>query len=345
MSAPDVRLVVGNVLADEFKGWESFEVESDLLQPADAFSFVAQNIGGKMAGKISFHDTVQVVVDDAVVMQGFVDDVTYKDGRINIVGRDDFGHLVDCSADPKTYRNMNLKTLAGTLASNYIDTWKIDPLITLPTHRRLKVEPGETIADVLIRVAKKDRVLIWLDETGVAHIGRPNYDQAPAHVIRHYVSGGMAALNNVKSAEVRESGRGRYSRITVLGASGNSSSSWGKTALQKQTDTDAEVTTTRNLILTDGDVGNISQAKNKAIDEVDRRAFEGTVLNYTAFGFYGEPAGGEAKSLFAIDQRVAVTDEEAGIDGVYYLSRRRLRLDIGTGHTTELELHPGGWMA
>lgn len=341
MSAPDVRLVVAG---EDFGDWESFEVESDLLQPADAFSFVAANIGGSMAGKISKFDTVKVVVDSSLVMVGFVDDITYRDSRINVVGRDNFGHLVDCSAAPKTYKNQTLLTMAQALGGRYVPSWQVRPGVTLPVHRWLKVEPGETIIDVLQRIAKKDGVLLWLDAQGVGQIGKPDYTSQPSHVIRHYTTKPASGLNNVTSAEVRLSARGLYSQVTLLGASGNSAGRYGKQSLQKQTDLDVGVPIVRELIVTDGDVKSIKEAKARATEEVDRRAFESTTLNYTSKGFKGEPAPGQTASLFETDQRVVVTDEPSGIDGVYYLTRRRFKLG-NDGHTTELELHEEGWMA
>ncbi|HHE71340.1 MAG TPA: hypothetical protein ENL34_03545 [Chloroflexi bacterium] len=344
LAPPRVRLVVGGA---ELGDWASFDIESDLLQPADAFTFVAPNINGAMAGKVNQMDDVVVTVDDVVQMRGFVDSVQYANGQVQISGRDLFGHLVDCSAPPKSYRRVYLDVLAAKLSAPWDIAWQVDG-VALKQHRWVKIEPGESCMDAIVRLAKVDRVLVWLDAQGVGHIGRPDYDQLPKHVLRRYKgTDPMSELNNVleDGAEVSEDGRDRFSTITVLGSSGNSGSQWGKTALQNQSSTDAEVVSTRTLILTDGDVKSISACKQKAEDEVERRAFESVVIRYTTAGFYGEEASGQEPSMWAIDTRAAVTDQIAGLDGVYYVTKRNFQLELGQGHVTALELHQGGWLA
>jgi prophage tail gpP-like protein len=338
---PEIRLIIDG---GEVVDWESFEIASDLLHPADAWRGVISNQGAKNAGLISGGDSVQITIDGDVELSGFVDRVAYSNNRVAISGRDNFGHLVDVSATPGAHKQIKLDALAESLTSAWGMIWQVDPAVTLTQHRYVKIEPGETISDVLTRLARRDRALIWLDASGTAHIGRPDYDQLPSHAIYHHEPTNPAAQqNNVIEAEVDESIGDRYASITVMGASGNTSGQWGKTALQKQTDTDPSVPSGRVLILSDGDVKSISAAKRLATDEVDRRAFEGLVMRYTARGFYGTPPPGQERVKFEIDQRASVVDDFADVDGVYYLTARTFSFEEGGGYSTRLELHPGGW--
>jgi prophage tail gpP-like protein len=143
------------------------------------------------------------------------------------------------------------------------------------------------------------------------------------------------------------SGRDRYSSITVLGSSGNTRGTWGSAALASRTEQDAEVPNDRHLIITDGDVKTLKDAKTRAGDEVERRYFEGTTLRYTAQGFYGEPAqAGAEPTKFTIDTRVSLIDEYAGLEGIYYLTARQFRCSPTDGYTTRLEIHPSeAWMS
>lgn len=342
MTAPAVRLVVGG---SELEGWESFEIESNLLTPADAFSFTSQNSAGELAGVVNPGDSAKVVVDGEVQLDGFVDEVAYQGGRVVITGRDQIGHLVDCSAEPRSYSKMKLDTLAEKIAGAWVPVWQVDPLVTLTLHSYIKVDGGESVWDVLARLARKDKALLWLDAQGVGHIGRPTYTGAVVHAIRHCVREG-GQRSNVWDPEVTISGRDRFSSLTVIGSSGNTRGTWGSSALQSRTVDDAEVPNDRRLIIPDGDTKTLKQAQDKAEDEVERRFFEGTTARYTAPGFCGEPAvKGATPALFQIDQRVSLLDEYAGLDGVYYCTGRQFRCSLDEGYTTRLELHPDGvWM-
>jgi prophage tail gpP-like protein len=284
-------------------------------------------------------------VDGVVQLDGFVDDVTTVGGRLTLAGRDQVGHLVDCSAEPRSYTKIKLDTLAEKIAGAWVPVWQVDPLVTLTLHAYVKVDTGESIWDVLARLARKDKAILWLDAQGVGHIGRPTYTDPVVHAIRHCTQR-SAQRSNVWEPEVVVSGRDRYSSITVIGSAGNTRGTWGSAALQSRTVVDDEVFNDRRLIMPDGDVKNLKQAQTKADDEVERRFFEGTTARYTAPGFYGEPAQrGATPQLFQADQRVSLVDEYADLDGVYYCTGRQFRFSVDEGHTTRLELHPSGvWM-
>ena len=346
MSRPVVKLVIGTTeLEDDLL---SYEIESDILTPADAFSMVAFNRDGGWASKLALFDAVKVTVDENVVLDGFIDELNYTVGadgpRVEITGRDKFGYLVDCSAFPKTFKNVTLSTLAMDLARTWVAVWTAgNGGDALPIHNAVKVEPGESVMDVLLRIAKQDRVWVWLDPAGVGVIGRPDYTTTPTHAIYQLGPNSGSPINNALSSSVRLSGHDRYSEIHMTGSKGNTKAHFGKSCLIERGATDSTVPVTRPLIHTDGDCKSLKQAQEMAQDEVASRAFHGTTLKYTVPGFYGSPPGGGAKQLFAPDQRMSVTDEFAGADGIFYCSSRRFVCDE-RGHRTDLELHVEGWL-
>lgn len=337
MTRATVKLVVGSF---EISEWFTYEVENDIMTPADAFSMCAPNRGGVLAGKIQQFDTARVIIDGSVVLDGFVDEVRYSIGsngpQVEISGRDKFGHMVDCSAEPKTYKLVDLGTLARLLGAPWVTMWKVNAAVK--AHSWVKIEPAESRLDVLLRIAKKDRVLVWLDASGVGVIGRPSYTTVPAHEVHLHV-GSLSMLNNVWAPQVSMSWKDIFSAITVLGSSGNSAGSWGKTALQKQTSSDTSILATRPLIVHDGDVKSMAQAKSRAEDDIRRRAFESTKLTFSCNGFYTSTG-----VRFAPDQMVSVSDDLSGASGAYWLSRVKFSGNEA-GQTSEIELHPPGWMA
>lgn len=342
MSRPAVSIIVAG---QELYDWTSFEAESNLLTPADAFSFTVPNIQGRFAEAFTPGDAVQVVIDDEVELKGYLDDVQISGSRITIAGRDVVGHLVDCSAEPRSYSKMRLDALAEKLAGDWVPIWQVDPLVTLATHSYVKVDVGETVWDVLARIARKDRCILWLDAQGVGHIGRPTYTGPLTAVLRNCTP--MEGRSNVWEPDVMVTLRDRFSELTVLGSSGNTRGTWGSSALKSRTESDAEVPNSRRFIMTDGDIKTLKQAQDRAEDEVERRYFESVTLRYTAPGFYGEPLSrAQEPQRFAIDTRVAVVDTYAGLDTTFYVTARQFRCDEQGDYTTRLELHPSGvWMA
>lgn len=338
----DIRLIVAGT---EYTGWDSFQVESDFRGTADAFSMSAPNDQAQLAGKFSPGQAVKVLFDRTLVFSGVLDDVDYNGStdseKVQVTGRDDFAHLVDNSAPPGTLRNVTLLRLAQKLSDDWSMTWAMDSAMSLTTHKAVKIEPGEAIMDVLVRTATKDKAVLWYDG-GVAYIGRPNYDQTPKHRIVYRTDG---RNNNALDHQVTETWRDRYATITVDGTGSADSANWGKSTHRRAVDTDAEVTGPRSLILVE-ELKNIQQARDRAELEIERRAYDGLVLNYTMAGHYGTPyRSGDQPELYNANQLAAVVDEPAGIDGVYWIARRRWGLDVDGPATTELELHSQSWLA
>lgn len=120
-----ISITVGAVSLTE---WQSYQIESDLLQDTSAFSFTAHNVGGALAGRVSPHDLVRVYVDGALQLTGYVDAkhhrVDAQGGAVlEIVGRDAFGQLVDVDATPQTIRDKDLEQLSALIASPWVTEW------------------------------------------------------------------------------------------------------------------------------------------------------------------------------------------------------------------------------
>lgn len=380
-SITDIALLING---KEFKGWDRWEVESDILQPADAFSLSVPNMSAEQTGYLIPNVAFKLVLDGRLVMRGYVDDVvhttTASESRIEVTGRDDFGNLVDCSAQPGTHRKIDLVTLARALTSVWSMDWTVQPGLTLPTHSKVKVEPGDTVMDVIARLAKKDNLLVWFTSSGTATIGRPDYSQEVAHKLRLYTpDSGLQAENNIVSSRVRFSYQDRFSTYTVAGSGANDATNYGRSSLRKAvkpdvdftgrklsdqswnfyptrpvkprqvlkiTQADTEVTVPRPLIIPDGDIKTIQQATDRCELERSRRAFDSTVLEYNVRGHYGTPqkAGGN-EVMYDADQRAEVVDYPGGVNGIWYITKRRFKLD-SNGPSTDLTLHPDGvWLA
>lgn len=347
----EIKIVVGQgAEAIELSTWESYEIEADVLHPANAFSVTASNNDGELAGVVGKGDPVKVLVDGAVQMAGHVDDVTYTSSddagaSVQIVGRDLFGHLVDCSAPLKCLHKITIADLAQELAGDWVDTWTAP--LSIGQIAKVKIEPGDNIWEVLERFAEKEKLLLWLDPSGVGVIGKPNYTQPPAYQLWHLARSNPRAKthNNVIASTVTESWRELFSEITVYGTTGNMKATYGTGARSRAVALETMVDD-RPLRLVDGDCKTLAQAQAKASAERDRRAFEALKLEYTVRGHYGYlgSSSSTTATLWQVDTIVDVEDELSGYSSCYYLSRRRFR-GGDEGRFTDLELHPMGvWL-
>lgn len=125
--AEEVKLVIGQ---REFKEWTRYEIESDLLKPADAFTITLANDEGKLAGLIRKFDECKIWLGDTLQLTGRVDDVTWRNGpgagaTVEVTGRDRFGFLVDAAADPETIQNLDLQAIAQRMGGSEVPTWNV----------------------------------------------------------------------------------------------------------------------------------------------------------------------------------------------------------------------------
>jgi len=398
-----------------------YSIESSLLSPADAFSVEVPNPGGKLAGKIAIYDECRVLVDDTVQMTGWIDDINDRPGVLELVGRDRFGQIVDCCAEPQTLAGLDLQQIAEKLAAPFVTEWRFDNeenRAKLQTARRkyrylkgqadqydafvsgssalsqlsfprklddtrlkaaaanlakikaivfprIKVQPGEKIAEVIQRAAAKTELHVWQAADGAGVIARPNYAQAPQYSVWLYPPDHAdKRRNNVKAFAHTRSGRELFGEYRIAGTAANTpttsgegsrhevtrTSSWwtdetlrAKRATQKVASEPPEVGTcaaSRKLIVARGSGQNRQQAQRELDRDIAERQFNAHVLTYTIEGH------AQDGRLWQVDTLVSVDDQVTGHSGNWYVVRRRFEGSLGGGQQTELELRqPGLWLA
>lgn len=329
----DVKIRVGG---EELSEWQSYSIESDLLTPADAFSFRAANHKGELTGLLSSGMTAEVEIDGEIQITGHVDEIEEtadsSGAFVQITGRDLFHYLLDVSATPKTLHNKTLLTLAQYLSEGVIDTWETSTTITLPVIPTIKIEPGESKMDVLNKYAKKAKVLIWCKPDGTGVIDRPTYNQSALFFLRRYVTDSARKQeNNIISGGVRDVISGRHSSITALATSANLKAIYGKGAKYKGEVEDDTFPLTKPWIMSDGQAKNTTEARDAATLKMQEDIFEGWQANYTVKGHYN------TDRLWQIDNLCDVYDECSSAKGVYYIVKRRF-YDDGNGKFTDVSL-------
>ncbi|MCA9667383.1 MAG: hypothetical protein KC503_17405 [Myxococcales bacterium] len=398
MARSEVRLFVdGNEL--QASEWS---IESDLLQPADAFEVTVPNPQGRLSYLADLMlPGCSVLVDDTVQMTGYVDSVT-QDGQpgtgnvLRFSGRDAFGQLVDCAAAPQSLANHDVLMMAIKLAGAFVPDWIVDneanrlklqrarrqyariakevkddaltfradnlspsfaetaksvsrlnqkrlaiakanlAAIRATVFPRVKIEPGESIMDVLTKAAKKTGMLVWLAADGTGVIAKPHYDQAAQYEIHlHKPSSPLKDRNNVKGYSHTHTHNTRYQTWRQLGWSPNTKSTAGQGSRHAVTITDSDITLPR-LKIFPRSTQSRKHAKKTIRREYERSLFDAVQLSYTVEGHT------QNGLLWQIDTLCSVDDTVTGHQDTYYVTRRRFSGSLSGSQVTEVSLRRKG---
>lgn len=338
-STTPIRLVMG---ASAWSNWTRYDIDSDFVTPADSWSFEVHNPTALQLAALVTGVAVTLQVGTATVLRGVLERKTIRRSKgsgtvITVGGRDLSGPLVDC-APPSSWSFV--QTPLATVAQAALTELGISATVTASAEAtapraHIKAEPGETYWQVLERVAKKLRLMLWMAPEGVLHIGRPDYTSPPVGVLLNSSTAGC----NVLEAAYSDDLAGRFTDVTVLGQVAGSDDAFGASAAQVKGTAQDTVLRARGLYrpttLDDGDVESTVEAKARAAWEVSQRQYEATQLQYVVAG-HGPSAG----VLWAPNQQVTVVDELVGTSGVWWISSRRFTRDIDSGTRTELVLRP-----
>lgn len=138
--AHEIRVVAAG---KEVVGWQDYDINVDMLQPADSFS-IPVRFTREAWDLLRPDQAVAVYVDDTRILSGFIDSrrkTSSRDGGtvIQIEGRDKTGRLVDESASLFSYGGLKIKELAEELCG---DLFERVTLVNAP-NRFLTRGPGE----------------------------------------------------------------------------------------------------------------------------------------------------------------------------------------------------------
>lgn len=332
MPTPDnaVNLMIGGHV---HRNWSSYEIDSDLLIPADAWSVSLGLADGKIPATVAPGVEVMVRIGNDTVLSGRIDDIDdhiHKDGHsLTLRGRDGAAVLVDCSAPIFTAK---MATLAEVVASVVrplgVRKIRIDA-DRAGTAEKVNVEPGDTAWDTLVHAAEANGLWPWFEPDGTLVIGGPDYSAPPVAslVMRRNGKG-----NNVLSLRRSRSMAERYSDITVLGQSHGTSVENGRHAI-KSTVRDTAMSIYRPKVKVDHDAESAESARARARKILSDGRLKGLTLVAEVAGH--RTSGGQ---LWQPGQRIHVLCEPLGIDATFFLMARTIQGGRATGTITRLTL-------
>lgn len=351
MPAGDARQAVTLMVGGrEHRDWTSYEVDSDLMTPADAWRVTLGIPADAVPATVRPWEPVQLAVGGEVVLSGRIDRVerTIRKGELSLAisGRDGAAVLVDCSAPIFTSRQVSVaEAVAHIVRPLGIAQVRVAPGAGHATrhtagHEKVAIEPGMTAWDALQQVAEANGMWPWFTPDGTLVVGGPDYTAPPVGGLVLRMDG---TQNNVLALSVRDGVEERFSEVTVLGQSHGTEEAEGANALRAiARDTTAQWHRPRVVVEAECDTADMARRRaRKLLADGRLAAFEmrATVRGHRASGPTGDGV------LWQPGQRVRVLSEPHGIDGVFFLTRRTFMGGRDRGQVTELTLKEDGvWL-
>ncbi len=324
----DARITV-KVKGQAYEGWLQSEVSRSIEAISGTFSIPVSLIPGQMPD-ISRQDEVQILIGGTPVITGFVLSAApfYRRGDcgMRITGRDRTGDLVRSSAIHKggQWRKASLETIARDLVKPFGLGVKVEADLGTPI-TDFKLSHGETVVDALARAARLRGVLVTRDDLGNLLLTKAGQQRFKGAIRRGWNVIEMADIGTDEDV---------HSAYIVYGQSNTVSDFEAARGLKAQAlDPDMK----RHLPLIINADGNTTAAELQALASHTQRVRRGHSLGfrYTVEGwtFEGEP--------WPLNQRVAVYDDVAGLDGAEWLiCSVRQTCDLKEGDVTELVVRP-----
>lgn len=333
----------------EHRDWERYEVDSDLLTPADGWRVSLGLPDGNVPDYVAEWAPVTLSIAGQVIMRGRIDsveDVCAKgEHTLALTGRDLAGVLVDCSAPVFTARQCGLDEIVAKMVRPLgISSIRVDA--GQARHEKISVDPGMSAWDALQQVCEKNGCWPYVAPDGTLVIGGPDYTVPPVATLIMRRDG---RGNNVLRLARRRTIQDRYSEVTVLGQSHGTERAVGGhniRATAKDSAVAAIAGWHRPKIVVEADCDSTDHARRRARKIISDGCLAGldlvaTVRGHRVLGPNSRPGSGGGV-LWMPGQRVRVLSEPNNLDAVYYLMRRTFLGSRAGGQTTELGLKLDG---
>lgn len=325
--------------------WLRYELDSDLLTPADAWSVtLALDPSGSIPTVVRSGEPAELRVGDDQVMVGRVDTVHLRSRRggveLTIDGRDNSGQLLDCSAPIFTAQNLTLPEVVAKIVKPLgITKIRIDADNAL-RREKVSVEPGDTAWDALSHAAVANGLWPWFEPDGTLVVGGPDYSAAPVATLIYEPDG---RANNVLSLDLEDSLSLSHSEVTVLAQTHGGGELRQARAGIRASFNDPSVRHYRPRVVVDHESDTAAHAQERArkltLDSrLVRWELRATVPGHR-INAPGQPAHGQP---WRPGMRVAVRSTLYGLQGIYFLMARRMTGGRGLPTQTVLTLKEDG---
>lgn len=338
-----MKLEINGVEYDNFTS-ASAEIRLDAL--SNTFSFGAVST---KATPLPFKggEACRVRVDGETVLTGTIEvvNVDYSDGghSITLQGRDKTGDILDSSLSPMSDLRapITLKSIIQKAIANIgADIKVVDEVNPAPFNAAEDLsapEPGENAFEFMESHARKRQVLLTSNGSGdVVITGASSAKSAGA--LQNILD---AEDNNIIAGSVSYDLTGRYnaykfaSALNPISLLNAGDTGIGEVVAQEGNATDPNIRIGRQLVLVAEGPFSSDQDKLRAKWEANIRKARGRVYSVTVRGYR---TGGDTGDLWAINTRVPIRDDFAGIDAEMLINTVTFGFDLQNGRQTVLSL-------
>lgn len=321
-----IRVIVNGVA---YEGWLQSDVSRSIEALAGTFSIPVSLVPGNPPA-IRRQDLVQIQIGSQVVLTGYVlsAEPFYRKGDcgMRITGRSRAGDLVRCSAIYKggQWRNAKIDRIIKDIVQPFGLDVKVEAEIGEAV-QDFKLNHGETALDAVARAARLRGVLVTSDAAGWVLLTKAGVRRFRGAIVRGH---------NVISMEGIGSDEDRHSEYIAYGQC-NTVADFEMARGLKAAARDDEIN--RYLPLVINADGNTTQAELARLVRHTMRVRRGHAYGFRyqveGWTFEGEP--------WPINQRVAIYDDVAGLDGAEWLiCAVKQTCDLKEGDVTELTVRP-----
>jgi len=293
----------------EHRTWQSYDIDSDFLIPADGFDFEL----GVAATQGQIPDLTgqrcEVVINGETVLTGIIgnqrDEKDKGSRSLRLTGRDLACLLVDCSAPQVNVKGMRVLAAVQKLVA----PWKSYlPKVVLkaennPTLDKVDIEPSESAWQALSHVANSVGLHVWLEADGTRAVGGADYSSEPVATLCWSKSDNR---RNVERINIERDVDNRFSEVTFLaqshGRSGNAAKHDLKWVWQ---DPSMPLHKPKTVVVADAD--NLEALKRQAKKQLSDWKLEGLTITVTVTSRETHPI---YKKQYTVTRKYAAHDEK-----------------------------------
>lgn len=327
--------------------WKSATVQRSIDSNAGAFRFSNSSSAPLSAYPIKSGDFVEILIDQARVVAGFVDEISGSQDdathTVDVRGRDNTADLIDSSVpDAAKVKEgpVSLKALIETaisaLGAVISVTNNVAGLTDFTTDELQAAASGDSCMEFLVSFARKRQVYLVTDGAGGLIIYRPDKSVKSASPLLHKENG---INNNVTSYSFRQSQQERFNQYKCRSQDNvgfNPLAEYNKDGADRNgAAVDGQIRSTRYLefvaeqTMPNGDCG------KRAAEESNIRRAHG--IEYTVSVPGATQSDG---TLWDFGQFVQIDDDYAGIKGTYLIKAVEYAIDASQGTRTQITCVP-----
>jgi prophage tail gpP-like protein len=319
--ADAVKIKLGS---ENYEGWESVTVTKSFDSIASGFQIQVADKWRQVNGRWPFKpgEQTRVYIGAQSVLNGYVDTLSVEAGRenrsIQISGRSKTADLVDSSVETTSgeFRNQSLFAIARTLCSPFgVGVSNLTTEAAIPIDL-VRVNQGETVFEVLYRLAMQNGVVLTSDAEGSLVIANRGSGFAgglkslasPLAQKANNAAVLLAQGDNILAASASYDEVDRFQKYIIKGQTQTTDFFSADKGTVEATATDEGVSRPRSKVIVAENAVNKDKAQKRANWEATTRAARSVNVNVTIQGWL-RPDG----ALWDVNQLVEVDASFVGV--------------------------------